>query len=119
MSEPAPARASQIDVFRSGTGEVFFKIPAGQNPSQLVPVKSRTFHNWLLATFQANHGFLPRPSALRQAIRSLESEASQHPPVCIAVRVASTSGKVLLDLHNPSSEAVEITPRGWRTTWFP
>ncbi len=45
----------QFDALRcSNTGQIFINIPSG-----LVPLKSTTFRNWLIATFHANHGFFP------------------------------------------------------------
>ena len=61
------------------TGEVFFQIPAALEPPQLVPLKSKTIRNWLIATFHTNHGFFPRPSAIRQTIQSLEAQAADQP----------------------------------------
>ena len=100
----------------SNTGQVFIKIPAGHGPPQLVPLKSTTFRNWLIATFHANHGFFPRFSAIRQAIRSIQAKAADYPPVSIALRVAATPGRVLIDLHNQAGEAIAITPHGWSVT---
>ncbi|MDQ6758889.1 MAG: hypothetical protein M3Z32_03355 [Acidobacteriota bacterium] len=103
-------------LLRSDTGGVFVKVPAGLDPPQLVPLKSTTFRNWLIATSHTNHGVLPRSSTIRHTIRALELKAVDLPPVSIALRIASTPGKVLLDLHNHAGEAIEITPQGWRIT---
>ncbi len=137
MADLSQTRAWQIDAlltssrpstpFASNLGQIFASIPVQLEGSQVVPLNSNVYRNWLLARFQAEHSVVPRPSALRDVVQSLEAKvefpAEQDTTVtrpAIARRIASSPGKlgpgVLLDLHNAQGEAVEITAQGWRIT---
>ena len=84
---------------RSDTGEVFVRVPAGPGRAQLLPLRSRIFRNYLIASLEAEHARIPRPATIKKTIRALQSQAAEQPPVHISVRVAKTPRGTLLDLH--------------------
>ncbi len=134
MTDLSHTRAWQVDAllasartstpFASDLGQIFASIPVQLEGNQVVPLHSKTYRNWLLARFQTEHAVVPRPSALRAVVESLEAQA-EFPPEqentatvrpAVARRIASSPGQVLIDLHNAAGEAVEITAAGWRIT---
>ncbi len=134
MTDLSHTRAWQVDAllasartstpFASDVGQIFASIPVQLEGNQIVPLHSKTYRNWLLARFQTEHAVVPRPSALRAVVESLEAQAEfpSEPEntattrPAVARRIASSPGKVLIDLHNAEGEAVEITAAGWRIT---
>ncbi len=118
------ASARTSTAFASDFGQIFASIPVQLEGNQVVPLHSNSYRNWLLARFQTEHAVVPRPSALRAVVESLEAQA-EFPPEpentvtprpAIARRIASRPGQVLIDLHNAQGESVEITAAGWRIT---
>ena len=133
MSDLSQSRAWQINAllassrtstpFASNLGQIFASIPVQLEGAQVVPLHSNVYRNWLLARFQTEHAVVPRPSAIRDVVQSLEAKvefpaehASSAARPAVARRIASSPGKVLIDLHNDKGEAVEITSEGWRIT---
>ena len=127
MHQLTQSRASQIDallnsacadtLFSSDLGQIFARIPVADQ-TQIVPLQSKDFRNWLSYRCYSEHGVVPQSGALRQAVQSIgaATEFSLQPTIKrrLARRIASLPDKVLIDLNNRLGEAVEITADGWR-----
>ena len=133
MTDLSQTRAWQIEAllassrpsspFASDLGQVFAGIPVHLEGTQVVPLQSPAYRNWLLTRFHIEHSVVPRPSALRDAVQALQAQVefpAEPDPVTarptVARRIASRPGQVLIDLHNSQGEAIEIKAQGWRIT---
>jgi hypothetical protein len=79
------------------------------------PVRSKGFRRWLQRAFYVGSGAAANAQAVQDAIGALEGKAIfDGPEHGIFVRVAGHDGSIFIDLANPTWQAVEVSPRGWR-----
>ncbi len=101
-------------------------VPNTPFAQDIFPIRSVLFRDWLTDTFHREREVFPTLSPLRHAIKLLEGKArrSEFPRQTIALRTASLGDPlnptaILLDLANPTGDAVEITPEGWQIKTIP
>jgi hypothetical protein len=86
-------------------------------------VRSRRFKSWLSKKFYLNQGAEAKAADLEGAVLLLEADADETPRHEIFTRLASTDGKIYIDLCDDDYRAVEIDGTGWRVisdppVWF-
>ncbi|MCL6449561.1 MAG: hypothetical protein K6U04_15740 [Armatimonadetes bacterium] len=85
------------------------------NHSEIWPVRSKFFKNWLAMAFYREQGKTPNNESLTQALNVVEAKAifdgECYP---LNLRVAEKDGAVWYDLANENWQAIKITPDGWQ-----
>lgn len=83
-------------------------------------LRSKDFKLWLLGLFYRKYKGSPRAQALQDALSTIDARAIYDGQErSVAVRIASHSGKIYLDLADREWQAVEIDKSGWRVLQTP
>ena len=106
--------SSGIELFHDPDQHGWASVRVGQHWENY-PLRSRTFHLFMLRTYYLDTGESPGGQALRAALEIFEARALfDGPEHTIHLRVAEHGGKLYLDLCDSEWRAVEIDTEGWR-----
>jgi hypothetical protein len=106
--------AEGAELFHSPSGEGCARFLVDQH-SEVWPLRSSGFRNWLVRQFYAQAKKPPSTQALQDAIGLLAARAQfDGPERPLAVRVAEHDGKIYIDLCNSLWQVVEIDGGDWR-----
>ena len=91
----------------------FAALPLGAFAQQAVPLHAPGFRHWLIQQCCDQYGGAPSAHALAHAVRVFQARARFSPSAELHHHLAALPGRIVLDLHSPSTEVVNITPDGW------
>lgn len=82
---------------------------------EILPIKSKNFHNWLSRQYYKETGDGARASAITDAIATIEAKSKYDSPEReVYFRTAWMGDRVYIDLADPQWRVVEIDTVGWR-----
>lgn len=107
-------QAASLQLFHTPEQSAYAELKADGHCKTL-PVRSKTFRDWLARSYFYKYQKIPRVSALQEALGVIEGMALFEGSQCsVYVRLAENDGRVYLDLGHPEGAVVEVGPTGWR-----
>src|SRR5262249_16977633 len=105
--------ASDAELFHSPAGTAYATIDVNGH-RETMPVRSKTFKQWLAGTFYRATKKAAGAQAIQDALAVLEAKAvfdgQEH---TVHVRLAEHNGSYYLDLVNETWPSINVTPEGW------
>jgi len=113
--------AGEAELFHTFDGRAFARVRGSDGPRVMqVNVRGGEFRRWLVHRYEQDYGRPPHSNALQEALETTTARAIlEGPERKTYFRIAGHDGKVYLDLGRGTTEAVEITPRGWQVVSEP
>ncbi|HEY2016208.1 MAG TPA: hypothetical protein VGH38_22045 [Bryobacteraceae bacterium] len=111
--------------FTAVDGQAFLRLPVPSSRGfYILPIRGPAFRHWFFHEFYVQYNSLPTPRDFQAIQHHLEAEANCNEPnqrLSVFRRVGCRGNnrlpdQILLDLGNPESRFVEISPDGWRVT---
>lgn len=107
----------QTKVLMSEEGEIFVSFKTETNGhlhTEHHPLKSKAVETWVRRCLRKLNNRSPKPHEIEAAIADLEALAyEQTNATKVYIRCGEHSGKIYIDLGNPSWEAIEVSAAGW------
>lgn len=106
--------AHEVELFHAPDGTSYADVRVNGYRATL-PIRGRSFRQWLLRACYENTGSVPGSEALQSALGIIEAKA-QFDGIerAVHVRVAGHGGRIYLDLGDKTWRAIEIDSTGWR-----
>ncbi len=104
-----------VQLFRDPTGTAYAWFQTDHR-SEVAPIGSTVFRQWVAARFYALTGAVPSEAAQRAALGVVEAEARLHGETrSVFVRVGCVGPETIyIDLADEEGHVVEVTGSGWR-----
>ncbi len=95
-----------------------FELVSGRRP-MTIGLRGSQFRSWLLGLYTQDFGKPPRPTDLSSVCEVAHARGLAGAQRNVHIRVAEHAGSIYLDLGEPGTAAIEITPEGWGITEGP
>jgi hypothetical protein len=115
------ALGQNIELFHSpgADGDAYASIPMNDHVENY-PIAGKRFKRWLGRLYYKETGSSPTTQAVDDALGVLQGRAlydgAEH---VVAVRIADHDGKIVIDLGDPTWQAVVVGPDGWKVVRSP
>lgn len=105
--------AGDVELFHTADDVIYATFPMDGH-KETWPVRSKSFRRWLAHRFYLDFEKPPGNQALQDAFNILEAKGQFEGELLdVFIRIASSQGRIYIDLANSAWEAVEISASDW------